>query len=172
MRPSIRNYFERNKKTAGDENDKIALSQNRIKRKRKIKHACMSRLLKKCKEKYQIKTSEQMERMRQEARKVYYIKKLEIILPPAIYEESIIAGEWRQTSEAHKPRGLAAAKCESRHEQRINKLNKRVLPKRGLPRALMSHEELEAACRKVREAQRRKRAGLTTEEKEVEHQKA
>ena len=75
-----------------------------------------------------------------------------------------------------KPRGLAAAKCESRREQRINKLNKPVLPKRGLPRALMralmSHEELEAACRKVREAQRRKMAGLTTEEKEVEHQKA
>ena len=118
-----------------------------------------------------------MERMRQEALKVYYIKKLEIILPPAIYEESIIAGEWRQTSEAHKPRGLAAAKCESRREQRIYKLNtpvlpKRGLPKRGLPRALMSHEELEAACRKVREAQRRKRAGLTTEEKEIEHQKA
>ena len=76
MRPSIRNYFERNKKTAGDENDKIALSQNRIKRKRKIKHACISRLLKKCKEKYQFKTPEQMERMRQEARKVYYIKSL------------------------------------------------------------------------------------------------
>ena len=47
MRPSIRNYFERNKKTAGDENDKIALSQNGIKKKRKTKHACVSRLLKK-----------------------------------------------------------------------------------------------------------------------------
>ena len=172
MRPSIRNYFKRNKKTAGDENDKIALSQNRIKRKRKIKHACMSRLLKKCKEQYQRKTPEQMERMCQKVCKVYYIRKLESILPPATYEESIITVEWSQTSKAHKPRGLAAAKCESRIEQRINKLNKLVLPKRGLPRALMSHEELEVARQIVREAQRRKRAGLTTEEKEVEHQKA
>ena len=145
IRPSIRNYFERNKKTAGDENDKIALSQNRIKRKRKIKHACMSHLLKKCKEQYQRKTPEQMERIRQEARKVYYIRKLESILPPATYEESIIAGEWSQASEAHKPRGLEAGKCESRREQRINKLNKLFLPKRGVPRALMSHEELEVA---------------------------
>ena len=119
MRPSIRNYFERNKKTAGDENYKIALSQNRIKRKRKIKHACMSRLLKKCKEKYQIKTSEQMERMRQEACKVYYIKKLEIILPPAIYEESIIAGEWRQTSnESRRTRsGLSKSAQSSKKEK-------------------------------------------------------
>ena len=171
MRPSIRNYFERNKKTAGDENDKIALSQNGIKRKRKIKHACVSRLLKKCKEQYQRKTPEQIERMRQEARKVYYLRKLESIVPPATYEESVIAGEWSQTSEAHKPKALTAAKCESRREQRINKLNKLVLPKRGLPRALMSNEELEAARRKAREAQRRKRAGLTTEEKEVERQK-
>ena len=83
--------------------------------------------------------------MLQEARKVYYQRKLESILPPATYEESGIAGEWSQTSEAHKPRGLAAAKCESRREQRINKLNKLVQPKRGLPRALMSNEELEAA---------------------------
>lgn len=171
MRPSIRNYFERNKKTVGDENNKIALSQNGIKKKRKTKHACVSRLLKKCKEQYQRKTPEQVERMRQEARKAYHLRKLESIAPPETYEESIIAGEWSQTSEASKPRGLTAAECESRREQRTNRLNKLVLPKRGLPRALMSREELEVARRKAREAQRRKRAGLTSEEKEAERQK-
>ena len=171
MRPSIRNYFERNKKTAGDENDKIALSQNGIKKKRKTKHACVSRLLKKCKEQYQRKTPEQVERIRQGARKVYYLRKLESIVPPATYEESILTGEWSQATEGRRPRRVAAVEYESRREQRSNRLNKLVLPKRGLPRALMSPEELEVARRKAREAQRRKRAGLTSEEMEVERRK-
>ena len=132
----MRNYFEQNKKTTGDENDKIALSQNGIKRKRKPKHACVSCLLKKCKEQYQRKTPEQVERVRQEARKIYYLRKLESIVPPTTYEESILTGEWSQTTEGCRPRRVAAVKYKSRREQRSNKLNKLVLPKRGLPRAL------------------------------------
>ena len=167
MRPSIRNYFERKKNSLNNENNSIPLSQNGIRRKRNTKH--VNRLLRKCKEQYQRKTTEQLERIRQEARKVYYLRKLESIIPPSTYESEITLEQW---SEGRK---LAAAERDrmrgQRRVSRQSKMTKIIISRTRLPRGLMNPQKLKLARQKAREAQRRKRAGLTDEEKEAERRK-
>lgn len=170
MRPSIRNYFERKKKAVDGDNENVPLARNGIRRSRKTKHVSVNRLLRKCKEHYQRKTPEQVERIRQEARKVYYLRKLESIVPPATFQ-AMTAEDWSQTAEERKQKRLEKLKRENIRQRRTSRLTNFILPKRRLPRALMNPEELEVAREKAREAQRRKRAGLTDEQREIERQK-
>ena len=172
MRPSIRNYFERKKKALNNGSDNINIPLNGTGRTKKVKHFSVNRILKKCKEQYQRKTPEQMERMRQASRKVYFFRKLESILPPESYENAITARGWEQPDV--EERKLAAIERDRMREQRrVSRYHNRISgPKKTrLPRSLMNPEDLKVARKKAREAQRKKRAGLTEEQREAERQK-
>ena len=125
----------------------------------------MNCLLRKCKEQYQRKTPEQLERIRQEARKVYYLRKL-----GSTYESEITLEQWSEG------RRLAAAECDRMREQRrVSRQSKMeikiIVSRTRLPRALMDPQKLKLAHQKARKAQRRKRAGLIDEEKKLSTEK-
>ena len=168
MRPSIRSYFERKKNSLNNESNDIPLSQNGIRKKRQTNY--VNRLLRKCKEQYQRKTPEQQERIRQEARKVYYLRRLESIVPPSTYESDMTLEQWSQIVEERK---LERDRIrEQRRASRQSKIeSKTIFSRIRLPRALMNPNRLKVARQKAREVQRKKRAGLTDEEKEAERRK-
>ena len=169
MRPSIRNYFERKKNTLNNDNNSIP--QNGIGRIKK-KHVSVNRILKKCKEQYQRKTPEQMERMRQAARKAYFLRKLESILPPENYENAVTSRGWEQP-DAEERKLAAIERDRMREQRRDSRYHNRISSskKTRLPRSLMNPDDLKVARKKAREAQRIKRAGLTEEQREAERQK-
>ena len=172
MRPSIRNYFERIKKSVNDENVNISISQNGP---RQRNYTSVLRRVRKYRERYRRKTPQQEELIRQKARTVYHQRKTRRTRPVPIFKAPMTVEEWCRIAEESKRKRLAklsAIEREKRYERRTTaKLSMVTIPKLRTPRAMMYPDQLERARKKAREAQRKKRAGLTDEQRDAERQK-